>query len=109
MRPIVLLDSPISKIHRREDVLRNLVPKMLGIICQRGQKRHRFSGCSEELDEHVELSARGYGANRIMLSAYWLVKLKITKVFSAHVTDLPSAMDQKFYRYCGGSPRRKQP
>jgi hypothetical protein len=42
------------------------------------------------------------GANRVMLSAYWPVKLKITKVFSAHVTDLPSAVDQKFYRYYGG-------
>jgi hypothetical protein len=92
----------MTKVKSREDTLRKLVPKILGIICEKGQKLHGLSGHSVQLGEQLELSGSSMDANRIMLSVYSPVRSKTLKVFSAHVTDLPGAGDPTFYRYLGG-------
>jgi hypothetical protein len=93
----------MAKVNSREDTLRKLVPRILGIICEKGQKLHGLSGHSVRLGEQLELSGSSLDVNRIMLSVYSPVRSKTLKVFSAHLTDLPGAGDPNFYRYLDGS------
>lgn len=93
---------PVSKIRNRDAVLNIVVPKILGILCATGHKRHGFGGCSVQLNETIVPCAGRIGAECIMLSVYDVVNSKIMKVFSAHVTDFPSAGNPTFYRYQDG-------
>jgi hypothetical protein len=88
---------------RRDQALRELVPKMLGIILAEGGKLRELGGWSVRLSTGLELSASGLGPNRIMLSVYSPSADRVQKVFSAHVTDVPSLVDPAFYRYADGS------
>ena len=94
--------TPISKIRSRNQVLKHLLPKIFGIISERGQRLEAYPGCSASLDGELTLSGCHLGADRIMLSAYCPLKFQITKVFSAHVTDLPNLGDPNFYRFWDG-------
>jgi hypothetical protein len=94
--------APISQIRSRNDVLKHLVPKIFGIICEKGQGLADFPGCSATLDGELTLSGCHLGPDRIVLSAYWPLKSQMTKVFSAHVIDLPRSGDPNFYRFWSG-------
>jgi hypothetical protein len=86
----------------RDEALRQLVPKILNILGEEhGSPPSR--GGQVKLSEQVELSARGLGNYRVMLSVYWSRNGKVQKVFSAHVTDEPSLSDPEFYRYVDGT------
>ena len=93
---------PISKVKSRNDVLKHLLPKTFGIICVKGQNLEGFGDCSARLDGQLILTGSHLGPDRIMLSAYWPLKSVLTKVFSVHVTDLPSSGDPRFYRFYNG-------
>jgi hypothetical protein len=95
-------ESSISRIRDRNTVLELLVPKILGILCARGQKLHGFGNCSVRLNETIVLSADRMDTHRLMVSVYDEPASDIVKVLSLHVTDFPSAMDPNFYRYRGG-------
>lgn len=93
----------ISKDKNRDDVLAMLIPKCLGMLVEAGHKTPALGGCSLILPEsQVELSARYIDADRIMLSVYWPIKDKITKVFSAHLINRRDLGDPSFYRYLDG-------
>jgi hypothetical protein len=92
-----------GKRKSRDEVLAHLLPKIFGIICDRGGKIDGFSSSSAQLIGDVVLTGRQLGPNRIVLSVYSPVKSRTMKVFSAHVTDTPAYGDPKFYRYYGGS------
>ena len=89
----------ISKTKNRDEVLAQLLPKIFGIICQRGQKTDGFSPLSAQLEGGLTLTGSHLGSDRIILSVYWPVNSRTTKVFSAHVTDSPVQGDPNFYRY----------
>jgi hypothetical protein len=95
--------TPISSIRDRNSVLGLLVPKILGIVCVRGQKLHGFGVCSVRLNDTIVLSASRMDAHRLMASVYDGPEPDIIKVLSLHLTDFPSATDPNFYRYRGGS------
>jgi hypothetical protein len=92
----------VSNIRNRAAVLRMVVPKILGILCTRGQKLHDFGGRSVRLTETVVLSAHPIDAHRLMIGVYDGPVWEIVKVLSLHVTDFPDAADPSFYRYQGG-------
>jgi hypothetical protein len=94
--------APISQVRGRNEVLKHLLPKIFGIICEKGQCFEDFPGCSVRLDGEVTLTGCHLGPNCIVLSAYWPLKSQMTKVFSAHVIDLPSSGDPNFYRFWNG-------
>jgi hypothetical protein len=94
--------TSISRVRRRNDVLKSILPKIFGIISEKGQSLEGFPGCAARLDGELTLTGSHFGPDLIMLSVYWPVKSSITKVFSAHVTDLPSSGDPNFYRFCNG-------
>jgi hypothetical protein len=75
---------------------------MMGVLAARGQKLHALGGSSVLLSDQTELSASFIDADRIALSAYHPKEDQQIKVFSAHVTDLPSLGDPSFYRYQNG-------
>jgi hypothetical protein len=77
--------APISKVRSRNEVLKHLLPKIFGIICEEGQRLESYPGCSASLDGELTLTGCHLGPDRIVLSAYWPLKSQITKVFSAHV------------------------
>jgi hypothetical protein len=93
----------ISKLKSREEVLAQLLPKIFGVICERGRKIDGFLGSSVQLDGDLVLTGSLLGPDRIILSIYWPVNSRTMKVFSAHVTDTPACGDAKFYRYFSGS------
>ncbi len=94
--------APISQIRSRNEVLKHLVPKIFGIIGEKGQGLADFPGCAAKLDGELTLMGCHLGPDRIVLSAYWPLKSQIRKVFSAHVTDLPRSGDPEFYRFWNG-------
>jgi hypothetical protein len=96
-------ECSVSKIRDRDAVLGAIVPKILGILSARGQKLHGFGDCCAELNGVTVLSAARIDAHRLVMSVYDGPASEILKVFSVHVTDFPSAMDPKFYRYRSGS------
>jgi hypothetical protein len=95
-------DDFISKNRNRDDVISRLLPKIFGVVGERGHPRHNQRGCSAELDGELALSGGMLGEDRIVLSAYWPVKSQIVKVFSAHIISTPSRGDPSFYRYWSG-------
>jgi hypothetical protein len=96
----------ISMVRNRNEVLKHILPKIFGIISERGQWLEAYPGCSASLDGGLTLSGGHLGADRIALSAYSPLKSQITKVFSAHVMDLPSSGYPNFYRVGVQSWRR---
>ena len=94
--------TPISSVRNRDQVLKRLLPKVFGIICEKGQSPAGFPGCGATLDGELTLTGCHLGPDRIVLSAYWPLKSQITKVFSAHVIDFPSSGDPNFYRFWNG-------
>ncbi len=92
----------ISKNRNRDEVLGRLLPQIFGIVGKKGHNLEGYPGCSAQLDGELTLTGSHFGPDRIMLSVYWPVKSSIMKVFSAHVTDLPSSGDPNFYRFCNG-------
>ena len=95
--------SPTGKRKSRDEVLAHLLPKISGIICDRGGKMDGFSGSSAQLIGDVVLIGSQLSPNRIVFSVYSPVKSRTMKVFSAHVTNTPAYGDPKFYRYYEGS------
>ena len=87
----------------REEALLQLVPKMLGILCEEGQSSPLPSSRLAVLPAGLELSASYLAPSRIILSAYSPVSGRVVKVFSAHVTERSELGDPAFYRYVGGS------
>ena len=83
-------------------MLKRLLPKGFGIIRENRQSLAGFPGCGAKLDGELTLTGCLLGPDRIVLSAYWPLKSQITKVFSAHVIDLPSSGDPNFYRFLNG-------
>jgi hypothetical protein len=75
----------ISKVRNRNEVLKRLVPKIFGVIGERGQRLEEFPGCSARIDGELILMGSQLGPDRIVLSVYWTLKSQLTKVFSAHV------------------------
>jgi hypothetical protein len=94
--------TPISQVRCRNEVLKCILPKIFGIISEKGQSLEDFRGCAAKLDGELTLSGCHLGADRIVLSAYWPLKSQMTKVFSAHVIDSPSSGDPNFYRFWNG-------
>jgi hypothetical protein len=66
---------------------------------EKEQSLEDFPGCAAKLHGEITLSGCHFGADRIVLSAYWPLKSQITKVFSAHVIDSPGSGDPSFYRF----------
>jgi hypothetical protein len=81
-----------------------LLPKIFGIVFEKGKETHGYSGRTAQLGADVTLTGSYLGANRLVLSVYGPVKSGVgtMKVFSAHVTDLPSCGDPSFYCNCDG-------
>jgi hypothetical protein len=94
--------APISKMRDRNEVLKHLLPKIFGIFCEEGQSIEELPGCSVRLDGELILIGSHLDPDRIVLSAHWTVKSRLTKVLSLHVTDLPSSGDPSFYRFYNG-------
>ncbi len=91
----------VSKIRDRNAVLSAIVPKILGIVRERGRKLQDFGGRSVQLTGAIVLSAHPIDAHRLMMSVYDQLVSGIVKVLSLHVTDFPAAADPSFYRYQG--------
>jgi hypothetical protein len=72
--------TPMSQVRRRNEVLQCLLPKIFGIISEKGQSLEDFPGCAAKLDGELTLSGCHLGADRIVLSAYWPLKSQIAKV-----------------------------
>src|ERR1700676_1795983 len=89
-------DDFISKNRNRDNVIFRLLPKIFGVVAERGNPRHNQRGCSAELEGELALSGCMLGEDRIVLSAYWPVKSQIMKVFSAHIISTPSRGDPSF-------------
>jgi hypothetical protein len=77
----------ISKVRNRSEVLKHLVPKIIGVIGERGQILEEYPGCSARLAGELILTGSQLGPDQIALSVYWTLKSQLTKVFSAHVCD----------------------
>jgi hypothetical protein len=92
-----------SRKPSRDEALLELVPKMLGILCDEGRSGPVPSSRLALLPTGVEVSACYLAPSRIMLSAYSPVSVRVVKVFSAHVTERSELGDPAFYRYVGGS------
>jgi hypothetical protein len=92
-----------SRTRNREEALLQLVPKMLGILCDEGRSSHLPSSRIAVLSTGIELSAYYLAPSRIMLGAYSPVNDRFVKVFSAHVTERSELANPTFYRYVGGS------
>ena len=88
--------TPISMVRNRNEVLKHLLPKIFGIISERGQWLEAYPGCSASLDVGFTLSGCHLDADRIALSAYWPLKSQMTKVFSVQVRNLPNSEDPDF-------------
>jgi hypothetical protein len=51
---------PISSMRNRDQVLKRLLPKVFGIICEKGQCLEGLPGCAAKLEETTaSLSSRG--------------------------------------------------
>jgi hypothetical protein len=87
---------PISMVRNRNEVLKHLLPKILGIISERGERLRAYPGCSANLDGELTLSGSNLDTDRIALSAYWPLKSQITKVFSVEVRNSPNSEDPDF-------------
>jgi hypothetical protein len=96
--------KPNVQRESRDEALGRLLPKIFGIVHERGEKIQEFSGRSAQLGGDITLTGGYLGANRLLLSVYAPVKVGvgIMKVLSAHVTDLPAFGDPSFYRNCDG-------
>src|SRR6266436_106547 len=92
----------ISQPRHREEVIARLLPKIFGIISERGYPSRDHLGCSAELSGELVLTGCMLGTDRIALSVYWPVKSQIMKVFSAHVISTSSRGDPNFYRHWNG-------
>jgi hypothetical protein len=93
---------PISSIRNRDEVLKRFLPKVFGIICEKGQCLEGLPGCAAKLEGELTLMGCHLGPDRIVLSVYWPLKSQTTKVFSAYVIDLPGSGDPNFYRFWNG-------
>jgi hypothetical protein len=93
-----------NRRENRDEILGRLLPKIFGIVGEKGKKVQGYSGRTAQLGVDVTLTGSYLGANRLMLSVYGPVKIGVgtMKVFSAHVTDLPSFGDPSFFRNCNG-------
>lgn len=89
-------DHPISMVRNRNEVLKCLLPKIFGIISERGERLRAYPGCSANLDGELTLSGSNLDTDRIALSAYWPLKSQITKVFSVQVWNSPNSEDPGF-------------
>lgn len=91
----MVLNHGIGK--NREESLRTLMPKFLGIINEEGAKRpdSDFGGVSAVIRGDVEVILNGLpiGADRIVISAYSPVRSRLTKVFSAHLINASHRAD----------------
>jgi hypothetical protein len=94
--------APISTVRNRDKVLSYLLPKIFGIIFEKGHSLEDYPGCSARLDGELTLTGCHLGPHRVVLSAYWPLNSQITKVFSAHVIELPNSGDPNFYRFWNG-------
>jgi len=96
--------KPNAQRENRDKILGRLLPKIFGIVFEKGKETHGYSGRTAQLGADVTLTGSYLGANRLMLSVYGPDKSGVgtMKVFSAHVTDLPSCGDPSFYRNCDG-------
>ena len=94
--------SLISKVRSRDEVLKYLLPKYFGIICEQGLRLEGDFSCAARLDGELTLTGCHLGPNRIVLSAYWPLKSQLKKVFSAHVIDSPDWGDPNFYHFLNG-------
>jgi hypothetical protein len=68
-------------------------------------RKNRVLGCAAKLDGEITLSGCHFGADRIVLSAYWPLKSQITKVFSAHVIESSGSGDPSFLPFLERSRR----
>jgi hypothetical protein len=57
--------TSISQVRRRNEVLKCILPKIFGIISEKGQSLEDFHGCAAKLDGELTLSGCHLGADRI--------------------------------------------
>src|SRR5258707_7281782 len=93
---------PISSVRNRDQAIQRLLPKIFGIVSEKGHHLEGYPGCAAKLDGELTLMGCPLGPDRIVLSAYWPLKSQMAKVFSAYVIDLPSSGDPNFYRFWNG-------
>jgi len=86
----------ISTVRNRNEVLKHLLPKIFGIISERGQGLEAYPSCSASLDGGLTLLGCHLDPDRIALSAYRPLRSQITKVFSVQVRNSPNSEDPDF-------------
>ena len=92
-----------NRITNRNPFLLRFLPKVLGIISERGEVLPEYGGQRiARVGPDVLLGGAQFDASRIALSIYAPIKLRTVKVFSAHLTDQPALHDTRFYRYLNG-------
>src|SRR5436190_12461525 len=96
----------IRQMRRREEMLRILIPKFLGIFWDQGYPKGEPYGlyAGARLGSQLELAASYLRPCRFILSAWSLASASdVVKVFSAHVTFAPEHGDPEFFRYLSGT------
>src|SRR5713226_9200132 len=92
-----------NRITNRNLLLQRFLPKILGIISERGEVLPEYGGQRmARVGPDVLLGGAQFDASRIALSIYAPIKLRTVKVFSAHLTNQPAMYDSCFYRYLNG-------
>lgn len=105
-KTILEVRPSISKIRGREQVIRRLLPKIFGLLRERGRPDSDYLGIAVHLPEGVTIATCEPESCVTLLSIYWLIHGRIVKVFSADIlrgADMRG--DPKFYKYGNGRIR----
>jgi hypothetical protein len=103
MSGISQLSTSLSKVRNRDQVIRQLMPKIFAIIRDRGRPNAGHLGLAAPVNDELTLSAYAIDSYRVALSVYWPVKGELLKVFSVYVMRDPRlGGDPGFYRYMDG-------
>jgi hypothetical protein len=87
----------------RNQVLGELVPKVLGIVAQRGCDVAGLGGCAAMIGDDIAASAHRLGLFRIMLGVYCQWRSEPVKVLSLHTTtNTARYFDPDDYKYVDG-------
>jgi hypothetical protein len=91
----------VSTIHSRDEVLSVLLPKILGLLWDKGVAQ---SGHGKDvIGRQIEVSVDLFRPNGFLVSVYAPTsKSPVDKVFSGHLAPDPGSVDPSFFKYQGG-------